>query len=60
VSDKYRKDPEAISQLTREQYQVTQQAATEPAFRNDFCDELDRQGHDDYHHLFDNPEEAAR
>ena len=32
----YRKDPEAISRLTPEQYQVTQQAGTEPAFRNEF------------------------
>jgi peptide-methionine (R)-S-oxide reductase len=38
MSDKYRKDPEAISRLSREQYQVTQQAATEPAFRNEFWD----------------------
>ncbi len=36
--DTYRKDPEAITRLTREQYQVTQQAATEPAFRNEFWD----------------------
>jgi peptide-methionine (R)-S-oxide reductase len=36
--DTYRKDPEAITRLTREQYQVTQQDATEPAFRNEFWD----------------------
>jgi peptide-methionine (R)-S-oxide reductase len=36
--DTYRKDPEAIARLTREQYQVTQQDATEPAFRNEFWD----------------------
>jgi peptide-methionine (R)-S-oxide reductase len=36
--DTYRKDPEAITRLTREQFQVTQQAATEPAFRNEFWD----------------------
>jgi peptide-methionine (R)-S-oxide reductase len=36
--DTYRKDPEAIARLTRKQYQVTQQAATEPAFRNEFWD----------------------
>jgi peptide-methionine (R)-S-oxide reductase len=36
VSDKYRKDPEAISRLTPEQYQVTQQSGTEPAFNNEF------------------------
>jgi methionine-R-sulfoxide reductase len=38
VSDNYRKDPEAISQLTPEQYRVTQKSATEPAFRNEFWD----------------------
>jgi len=36
VSDTYRKDPEAVAQLTPEQYQVTQQCGTEPAFRNEF------------------------
>ena len=36
--DTYRKDPEAIARLTSEQYQVTQQDATEPAFRNEFWD----------------------
>ena len=36
--DTYRKDPEAIARLTRKQYQVTQQDATEPAFRNEFWD----------------------
>jgi peptide-methionine (R)-S-oxide reductase len=36
--DTYRKDPEAIARLTREQYQVTQHDATEPAFRNEFWD----------------------
>jgi peptide-methionine (R)-S-oxide reductase len=38
VSDNYRKDPEAISRLTPEQYRVTQKSATEPAFRNEFWD----------------------
>jgi peptide-methionine (R)-S-oxide reductase len=38
VSDNYRKDPEAVSRLTQEQYQVTQKSATEPAFRNEFWD----------------------
>jgi len=38
VSDNYRKDPEAISRLTPEQYQVTQHSGTEPAFRNEFWD----------------------
>jgi peptide-methionine (R)-S-oxide reductase len=36
VSDTYRKDPEAVAQLTPEQYEVTQQCGTEPAFRNEF------------------------
>ena len=36
MSDKYRKDPEAISRLTPEQYQVTQKSGTEPAFNNEF------------------------
>jgi peptide-methionine (R)-S-oxide reductase len=34
----YRKDPEAISKLNRRQYAVTQEAATEPAFDNEFWD----------------------
>jgi peptide-methionine (R)-S-oxide reductase len=34
----YRKDPEAIAQLTPEQYRVTQEAGTEPPFRNEFWD----------------------
>ena len=38
MADTYRKDPEAIAQLTPEQYRVTQQADTEPAFRNEFWD----------------------
>jgi len=38
VSDKYRKDPEAITRLTPEQYQVTQESATEPPFNNTFWD----------------------
>jgi peptide-methionine (R)-S-oxide reductase len=38
VSDNYRKDPEAIARLTPDQYEVTQQDATEPAFRNEFWD----------------------
>ena len=32
----YRKDPEALAKLTDEQYQVTQQCGTEPAFNNEF------------------------
>jgi peptide-methionine (R)-S-oxide reductase len=38
VSDNYRKDPEAVSRLTPEQYQVTQKSATEPPFRNEYWD----------------------
>jgi len=38
VSDTYQKDPQAISELTPEQYRVTQKSATEPAFRNEFWD----------------------
>ena len=38
MSDTYRKDPEAVAQLTPEQYEVTQQCGTEPAFRNEFWD----------------------
>jgi peptide-methionine (R)-S-oxide reductase len=38
MSDKYKKDQEAISRLTPHQYSVTQESATEPAFRNEFWD----------------------
>jgi peptide-methionine (R)-S-oxide reductase len=38
VSDNYRKDPEAISALTKEQYRVTQKKGTEPPFRNEYWD----------------------
>jgi methionine-R-sulfoxide reductase len=38
VSDSYRKDPEVISRLTPEQYQVTQKAGTEPPFSNEYWD----------------------
>jgi len=38
MADNYRKDPEAISQLTPEQYKITQKNGTEPAFRNEFWD----------------------
>jgi peptide-methionine (R)-S-oxide reductase len=41
VTDRYRKDPEAIAKLSPEQYAVTQEAATEPAFRNEFWDKKD-------------------
>jgi peptide-methionine (R)-S-oxide reductase len=45
----YRKDPEAISKLDQRQYAVTQQAATEPAFDNEFWEE--RRGHLRRHRL---------
>ncbi|MEF2978032.1 peptide-methionine (R)-S-oxide reductase MsrB [Subtercola sp. YIM 133946] len=38
TTTEYRKDPTAISQLTPEQYAVTQQSATEPAFTGEFWD----------------------
>jgi peptide-methionine (R)-S-oxide reductase len=38
VSDNYRKDPEAVSRLTPEQYRVTQKNGTEPAFSNEYWD----------------------
>jgi peptide-methionine (R)-S-oxide reductase len=41
MSEKYRKDPASVAQLTPEQYQVTQEAATEPAFANQHWDNHD-------------------
>jgi peptide-methionine (R)-S-oxide reductase len=38
VSDNYRKDPEAISRLTPEQYHVTQKSGTERPFSNEYWD----------------------
>ena len=34
MTQDYRKTPEAVGRLTPQQYAVTQEAATEPAFRN--------------------------
>src|SRR6187397_2143512 len=41
TTTEYRKDPAAISQLTKRQYAVTQEDATEPPFRNEFWDNHD-------------------
>ena len=38
MSGNYHKDPDAVSRLTAEQYRVTQEDATEPAFRNEYWD----------------------
>ena len=38
MSDRYRKDPEAVAKLGPREYAVTQEAATEPAFDNEFWD----------------------
>src|SRR5579864_2716498 len=38
VTDDYRKNPETIAGLSAEQYRVTQESATEPAFDNEFWD----------------------
>jgi peptide-methionine (R)-S-oxide reductase len=39
MSREYRKDAAAIAELTPRQYKVTQESATEPAFRNEFWDD---------------------
>ncbi|MGC5172624.1 peptide-methionine (R)-S-oxide reductase MsrB [Micromonospora sp. DT81.3] len=36
MSQDYRKTPEALARLTPNQYRVTQEEATEPAFRNEY------------------------
>ena len=41
MAGEYRKDPEAIAKLDARQYAVTQEAATEPAFDNEFWDKKD-------------------
>jgi peptide-methionine (R)-S-oxide reductase len=38
VSQEYRKTPEALRRLTANQFHVTQEAGTEPAFRNEYWD----------------------
>lgn len=38
MSHEYRKSPEAVSRLSPEQYRVTQEAGTEPAFDNAYWD----------------------
>ncbi|HEV3187639.1 MAG TPA: peptide-methionine (R)-S-oxide reductase MsrB [Acidimicrobiales bacterium] len=38
MTEKYEKKPEAVERLTPRQYDVTQEAATEPAFDNEFWD----------------------
>lgn len=41
MANEYRKTPEALSRLTPEQYRVTQEDGTEPAFRNKYWNNHD-------------------
>jgi peptide-methionine (R)-S-oxide reductase len=41
VADTYQKDPESIAKLSADQYSVTQESATEPAFDNAYWDNDD-------------------
>ncbi|MGH3732776.1 MAG: peptide-methionine (R)-S-oxide reductase MsrB [Acidimicrobiales bacterium] len=41
MADKYSKNEESLALLTSEQYRVTQERGTEPAFRNEFWDHKD-------------------
>ncbi|WP_100809824.1 MULTISPECIES: peptide-methionine (R)-S-oxide reductase MsrB [unclassified Microbacterium] len=42
MANDYRKTPEALSRLTPEQYRVTQEDGTEPAFRNRYWNNHDQ------------------
>jgi peptide-methionine (R)-S-oxide reductase len=38
LPDRYEKTPETVARLTREQYRITQENGTEPAFANEYWD----------------------
>ena len=38
MTERYAKNPDAVSKLTPRQFEVTQRSATEPAFDNEFWD----------------------